>query len=47
MHTPLVDKYHPAEVKLNTEYVATVIKWVIDAPECIESITLTKDKQNG
>jgi hypothetical protein len=47
MHTPLVDKYHPTEVKLNTEYVATVIKWVIDAPECIESITLTKDKQNG
>jgi hypothetical protein len=47
MHTPLVDRYHPDEIKLNTEYVATVIKWIIDAPECVESITLTKDKQNG
>jgi len=47
MHTPLVDRYHPNEIKLNTEYVATVIKWIIDAPECVESITLTKDKQNG
>jgi hypothetical protein len=47
MHTPLVDRYHPDEVKLNTEYVADVIQWIIDAPECIESITLTKDKTNG
>ena len=47
IHTPLVDRYHPDEIKLNTEYVANVIKWIIDAPECIESITLTKDKQNG
>jgi hypothetical protein len=47
MHTPLVDRYHPQEIKLNTEYVASVIKWVIDAPECIESITITKDKYNG
>jgi NAD(P)-dependent dehydrogenase (short-subunit alcohol dehydrogenase family) len=47
MHTPLVDKYHPDEIKLNTNYVAEVIKWIIDAPECIESITLTKDKCNG
>jgi hypothetical protein len=47
MHTPLVDGYHPKEIKLNTEYVASVIKWIIDSPECIESITVTKDKQNG
>lgn len=47
MHTPLVDRYHPNEIKLNTEYVASVIKWIIDSPECIESITVTKDKQNG
>lgn len=47
MHTPLVDRYHPEEIKLNTEYVASVIKWIIDAPECIESITITKDKYNG
>lgn len=47
MHTPLVDRYHPEEIKLNTEYVASVIKWIIDCPECIESITLTKDKHNG
>ena len=47
MHTPLVDRYHPEEIKLNTEYVADVIEWIINAPECIESITLTKDKSNG
>ena len=47
MHTPLVDRYHPEEIKLNTEYVADVIDWIINAPECIESITLTKDKTNG
>ena len=47
MHTPLVDRYHPQEVKLNTEYVAQVIDWIISAPECIESITLTKDKSLG
>jgi hypothetical protein len=47
MHTPLVDRYHPDEVKLNTEYVAQVIDWIVMAPECIESITLTKDKVNG
>ena len=47
MHTPLVDRYHPQEIKLNTEYVASVIRWIIDAPECIESITITKDKHNG
>jgi hypothetical protein len=47
MHTPLVDRYHPAEIKLNTEYVASLIKWIIDSPECIESITITKDKENG
>ena len=42
MHTPYVDNLHPAETKLNTEYVASVLKWIIDAPECIEEITLTK-----
>lgn len=47
MHTPLVDKYHPDEVKLNTTYVASIIKWIIDAPECIEAITITKDLVNG
>jgi hypothetical protein len=47
MHTPLVDRYHPKEAKLNTTYVAEVIDWIIAAPECIESITLTKDKSNG
>lgn len=47
MHTPLVDSYHPDEVKLDTKYVAEVIDWIINAPECIESITLTKDKNNG
>lgn len=47
MHTPLVDKYHPDEVKLDTTYVANIIKWIIDAPECIEAITLTKDLVNG
>lgn len=46
MHTPLVDGYHPTEIKLNTAYVAEVIQWIIDAPECIEEITITKDKQN-
>lgn len=44
MHTPLVDRYHPEESKLNTQYVAEVIEWIIDAPECIEEITVTKDK---
>lgn len=47
MHTPLVDRYHPNEIKLNTDYVAEIIDWIIKAPECIESITLTKDKTNG
>lgn len=47
MHTPLVDRYHPEELKLDTDYVASVINWIIDAPECVESITLTKDKYNG
>lgn len=47
MHTPLVDRYHPEEVKLNTEYVAEVIDWIISAPECVESITVTKDKSLG
>jgi hypothetical protein len=44
MHTPLVDRYHPTEIKLSTEYVAKVLQWIIDSPECIEAITLTKDK---
>ena len=47
MHTPLVDRYHPTETKLDTNYVAEVIDWIINAPECIESITITKDKSNG
>lgn len=47
MHTPYVDKLHPDEPKLNTEYVASVIKWIIDAPECVEDITLTKNMKHG
>lgn len=47
MHTPYVDRLHPEETKLTTDYVARVIKWIIDAPEAIEEITLTKDKANG
>jgi hypothetical protein len=47
MHTPLVDRYHPLETKLDPIYVANAIKWIIDSPECIESLTLTKDKKNG
>ena len=47
MHTPLVDKYHPDEIKLNTEYVANSLQWIINAIECIEEITITKDKNNG
>lgn len=46
MHTPLVDRYHPEEIKLDTNYVAKIIDWIINSPECIESITLTKDKSN-
>jgi hypothetical protein len=42
MHTPLVDRYHPNEIKLNTEYVAETINWIILAPEAIEEITITK-----
>lgn len=44
MHTPLVDRYHPKELKLDTKYVAEVIDWIIKAPECIEEITITKHK---
>jgi hypothetical protein len=47
MHTPYVDKLHPSEVKLDVTYVASVLKWIIDAPECIEEITLTKNAANG
>lgn len=47
MHTPLVDRYHPEEIKMQVDHVASVIKWIIDAPECIEAITMTKDKSNG
>lgn len=46
MHTPYVDKLHPDEVKLDTAHVANVLKWIIEMPECIEEITLTKDKRN-
>ena len=46
MQTPLVDRYHPEEIKLDTNYVAKIIDWIINSPECIESITLTKDKSN-
>jgi hypothetical protein len=47
MHTPLVDSYHPDEIKLNTEYVAEKLKWLLNTEECIEEITITKDKYNG
>ncbi len=47
MHTPLVDRCHPTEPKLNTTYIAKVIQWIIDAPECIEEITITKDRNIG
>jgi hypothetical protein len=43
MHTPLVDRYHPDELKLSTEYVANKIKWLIDTEESIEEITITKN----
>lgn len=44
MHTPLVDSYHPTELKLDTKYVADVIDWIIKSHECIEEITVTKYK---
>ncbi len=47
MHTPYVDRLHPDEVKLKTESVADVIKFILHHQECIEEITLTKDKTNG
>lgn len=47
MHTPLVDRYHPTEIKLDTEHVAETLKWIINSKECVEEITLTKDKLNG
>lgn len=47
MHTPYVDKLHPNEEKLDVKYVARMVKWLIDEPECIEEITLTKHVSNG
>lgn len=47
MHTPLVDRYHPTEDKLNTDYVAKILQWIIDNVECIEEITITKDRNIG
>lgn len=47
MHTPLVDRYHPTEDKLNTDYVAKILQWIIDDAECIEEITITKDRNIG
>jgi len=44
MHTPLVDRYHPDEIKLSTNYVTSMLKLIIDCPECIEEITITKDR---
>jgi hypothetical protein len=47
MHTPYVDKLHPTEKKLDTITVANTIKYIVEFPECIEEITLTKDRKNG
>jgi len=47
MHTPYVDRLHPDEVKLKTETVAETIQFILNFSECIEEITLTKDKNNG
>ena len=47
MHTPYVDKLHPDEKKLDTKFVANILKYIIESPECIEELTLTKDKDNG
>lgn len=43
MHTPYVDKLHPAESKLTTTSVAELIKTIIYMADCIEEITFTKD----
>ena len=45
MHTPYTDRLHPNEEKLNTLYVANVIKWIIEQEDCIESICVTRRKR--
>jgi NAD(P)-dependent dehydrogenase (short-subunit alcohol dehydrogenase family) len=47
MHTPYVDKLHPNEKKLQPIDVAKLIKWIAECPECVEEITITKDKNHG
>ena len=44
MHTPKQDEKMPTMRKLNTEYVATVLEWLISQPSDINISELTLDK---
>ena len=48
MHTPKQDQKMPNTVKLDTDYVASIIKWLIDQPQNVNISELCLDGiQNG
>lgn len=44
MHTPLQDEKMPSTPKLDTDYVASTIKWLIDQPKDVNISELCLDK---
>ena len=51
MHTPVEDKKHPEMPKLQLDYVADTVKWLIDQPIdvniselCLDGIRLKNEK---
>ena len=44
MHTPVEDKKHPAIPKLNLEYVANTVEWLINQPKNVNISELCLDE---
>ena len=44
MHTPIEDKKHPEMPKLNLNYIADIIEWLVNQPDNINISELCLDE---